>query len=98
MENKTQNENKTNMEVLRKLQKIEECQGLILNGLTALFSVVLSKEEEYDNEIIKTLKTGVLANTLFTDSMMKSTIERHEQHKEEKECVDSFIDLLESLL
>lgn len=109
-ENKTQMESNTEnkdilKEVLSKLERIEHCQGLLLNDMNALFSVIISKADEYDKEIIKTLKAGLLANTLCSDDMMKTMIERNEKQKREmqekygeEDCVDSLLDLLESLL
>lgn len=109
-ENKTQMESNTEnkdilKEVLSKLERIEHCQGLLLNDMNALFSVIISKADEYDKEIIKTLKAGLLANTLCSDDMMATMIERNEKQKREmqekygeEDCVDSLLDLLESLL
>lgn len=109
-ENKTQMESKTEnkdilKEVLSKLERIEQCQGLLLNDMNALLSVIISKANEYDKEIIKTLKAGLLANTLCSDDMMATMIERNEKQKREmqekygeEDCVDSLLDLLESLL
>lgn len=99
-------ENKdTIKEIFNKLERIEHCQGLLLNDMNALFSVIISKADKYDKEIIKTLKAGLLENTLCSDDMMMTMVERNEKQKREmqekygeEDCVDSLIDLLESLL
>lgn len=77
---------KQNKEILEKLENMQESNALFHNGFATIFEVLrVLNEVKQDEDCVKMLKTGSLANVLCAESWGKKHMKTTSHSKLEKE-------------
>lgn len=87
---------KQNKEILEKLENMQESNYLFHNGFAVIFEVLRVLNEVKQNEdYVKMLKIGSLANTIYAESLEKKHMKTTSHRKVEK--AKDVIELLKML-